>query len=109
VTWPGVATDALMARRGEIMRRALGMDYAEFELSPIAFDYEAMMAAHGYSLDDIVAIQAAAGVGSTPLLELRNLTDLVRSLLRARHGRAHLREGRGRQHGRARSRTAAPA
>jgi hypothetical protein len=25
--------DALMARRGEIMRRALGMDYDEFELT----------------------------------------------------------------------------
>ena len=72
--------DAIMARRGEIMRKALGMDYSEFELSPIAFDYERMMDAHGYSLDEIVAIQTRAGVGSTPLLELRNLTDLVRSV-----------------------------
>ena len=72
-------TDAIMARRGEIMRRALGMDYAEFERSPIAFDYEAMMGAHGYSLADIRAIQRAGGVGDTPLLELVNLTDLVRS------------------------------
>jgi cysteine synthase len=71
--------DAIMARRGEIMRRALGMDYSEFETSPIAFDYERMMAAHGYSLDDIVAIQTKAGVGHTPLLELHNLTDVVRS------------------------------
>ena len=73
-------TDAILARSGEIMHRALGMDYAEFERTPIAFDYEAMMAAHGYSLDDIVAIQTAGGVGHTPLLELRNLTDLVRSI-----------------------------
>ena len=51
--------DAIMARRGEIMRKALGMDYSEFELSPIAFDYERMMTAHGYSLDEIVAIQRA--------------------------------------------------
>jgi len=79
-------TEAIMARKGEIMRRALGMDYAEFERSPIAFDYDAMMAAHGYSLDDIVAIQAAVGVGSTPLLELRNLTDLVRSYAEPGHG-----------------------
>ena len=27
--------DALMARRGEIMKRALGMDYSMFERSPI--------------------------------------------------------------------------
>ncbi len=71
--------DEVMGRRGEIMIRALGMDYAEFERSPIAFDYEAMMSAHGYSLDDIARIQRAAGVGGTPLLELTNLTDLVRS------------------------------
>jgi hypothetical protein len=72
-------TEAIMARRGEIMTRALGMDYSEFERTPIAFDYEAMMAAHGFSLDDIVGIQRVGGVGDTPLLELRNLTDLVRS------------------------------
>jgi 2-amino-4-ketopentanoate thiolase beta subunit len=72
-------TEAILARKGEIMKRALGMDYSEFERSPIAFDYEGMMSAHGYSLDEITAIQAAAGVGSTPLLELHNLTDLVRS------------------------------
>ena len=72
--------DAVLARRGEIMRRALGMDYAAFEQSPIAFDYEAMMTAHGYSLREIAAIQTRAGVGNTPLLELRNLTDLVRSV-----------------------------
>jgi cysteine synthase len=71
--------DAIMARRGEIMLRALGMDYSEFERTPIAFDYEGMMAAHGYSLDDITAIQRKGGVGDTPLLELHNLTDLVRS------------------------------
>ena len=79
-------TEEIMARRGEIMVSALGMDYAEFERSPIAFDYEAMMAAHGYSLADIAAIQRAAGVGGTPLLELRNLTDLVRSMSPAGHG-----------------------
>jgi len=73
-------TDAILARKGEIMLRALGMDYSVFERSPIAFDYESMMAAHGYSLDDIVGIQTRGGVGNTPLLELRNLTDLVRSM-----------------------------
>jgi cysteine synthase len=72
--------DEVMARKGEIMVRALGMDYREFERSPIAFDYESMMAAHGYSLEDIVGIQRAGGVGNTPLLELKNLTDLVRSI-----------------------------
>jgi cysteine synthase len=79
-------TEAILARKGEIMKRALGMDYAEFEQSPIAFDYEGMMAAHGYSLDDITRIQQHGGVGDTPLLELRNLTDLVRSYSEPDHG-----------------------
>ena len=73
-------SDEILARRGEIMLQALGMDYSVFERSPIAFDYESMMASHGYSLDDIVAIQRKGGVGDTPLLELLNLTDLVRSM-----------------------------
>ena len=79
-------TDAMLARKGEIMKRALGMDYGVFERSPIAFDYEGMMAAHGYSLDDIVGIQTRGGVGNTPLLELRNLTDLVRSMSEPGYG-----------------------
>lgn len=78
--------DEISARKGEIMLRALGMDYSEFERSPIAFDYEAMMAAHGYSLQDIIGIQTRGGVGNTPLLELRNLTDLVRSYAEPGHG-----------------------
>lgn len=78
--------DAIMGRRAEIMLGALGMDYSDFERSPIAFDYEGMMSAHGYSLEDIVSIQRAAGVGATPLLELRNLTDLVRSMAAPGHG-----------------------
>jgi 2-amino-4-ketopentanoate thiolase beta subunit len=79
-------TDEILARRGEIMVRALGMDYSEFERSPIAFDYEAMMSAHGYTLEDIIAIQTAGGVGNTPLLELRNLADMVRSYAEPGYG-----------------------
>ncbi|MDO8963886.1 MAG: 2-amino-4-oxopentanoate thiolase subunit OrtB [Coriobacteriia bacterium] len=79
-------TEAILARKGEIMKRALGMDYSQFERSPIAFDYDAMMSAHGYSLEQIIGIQRAAGVGQTPLLELRNLTDLVRSYSEPGHG-----------------------
>ncbi len=78
--------DEVMARKGEIMKLALGMDYAQFERGPIAFDYEAMMSAHGYTLEEIRSIQRAAGVGLTPLLELRNLTDLVRSTAEPGHG-----------------------
>jgi len=70
--------DAVMERRAEIMSRALGLNYDEFIISDIAFDYEGMMAKAGYSLEEVRQIQSDSGVGNTPLLELRNITDLVR-------------------------------
>ena len=70
----------VMARKNEIMRSALGLDYDEFNISPIAFDYEAMMAATGYSLDEVAEIQRATKVGRTPLHELHRLTEAVRAI-----------------------------
>ena len=78
--------DAIMDRKSEIMLRALGMDYSQYDLTPIAFEYEAMMQAHGFSIDDILGIQREAGVGVTPLLELGNMTDLARSMALPGHG-----------------------
>ncbi|MDI6691992.1 MAG: 2-amino-4-oxopentanoate thiolase subunit OrtB [Anaerosomatales bacterium] len=75
----GGSSADVLARRGEIMKAALGFDYAVFERSPIAFDYEGLMASHGLTIDEVRAIQRAAGVGDTPIIELRNITDLVRS------------------------------
>lgn len=72
--------EAVMSRRGEIMRSALGFDYSRFEQGTIAFDYEALMEAPGYSIEQVRAIQAETGVGNTPLIELRNITELVRSI-----------------------------
>ena len=76
---------AVMARKGEIIRRAVGIDYQQFEQSPIRFDFEGLLAAPGYSLSDIQEIQAATGVGHTPLVELKNITRLAR--LTARPGK----------------------
>jgi len=71
---------AVMARKNEIMKASMGMDYDEFIFSPIAFDYERMMSETGYSLEDIVRIQRETKVGDTPLFELRNLTEAVRKI-----------------------------
>ena len=71
---------AVMRRKNEIMRRAVGLDYARFALSPIAFSYEDLMGAVGRDIRSIRAIQAETGVGRTPLLELKNLTALVRAM-----------------------------
>ncbi len=70
--------EAVMGRRGEIMKRSLGIEYDEFIQTKIAFDYEDMMRKAGYSLEEVRRIQGETAVGSTPLLELKNITRLVR-------------------------------
>lgn len=72
--------EAVMARKGEIMKAAVGMDYSVFESGGIAFDYERMMKETGYTLQDIMKIQREVGVGNTPLIELKNLTALARKI-----------------------------
>ena len=71
---------AVMSRKNEIMKASMGMDYDDFVHSPIAFDYERMMEATGYSLEDVAHIQHETKVGNTPLFELRNLTQAVRRI-----------------------------
>ncbi len=70
--------EAVLARKNEIMKACMGMDYDSFITSPVAFDYERMMAETGYSHEDIVRIQSETKVGNTPLFYLRNLTEAVR-------------------------------
>ena len=70
--------EAVMSRRGDIMKKAVGIDYDVFEYGKIAFDYERMMRETGYSLQEMQVIQGETGVGNTPLLELKNLTALAR-------------------------------
>jgi cysteine synthase len=76
----------IMAQRGEIVMRATGFNYEQFELGGLAFDYERMMENTGYTLADIAALQRDVGVGNTPLLELRNVTRLARKLAPAGKG-----------------------
>ena len=72
--------EAVMARKAEIIRNAVGVDYSTFESGSIAFDYEALMASTGYTIDDVIEIQRGFAIGNTPLLELKNITALVRKL-----------------------------
>jgi cysteine synthase len=68
----------VMSRKNEILKPSVGIDYDKFYISPITFDYEGLMASPGYTLADTQKIQADTGVGSTPLIELKNITKLVR-------------------------------
>ena len=70
---------AVMARRGEIMKKALGVEYGEFERGGVSFDYEAMMTKAAYPFDEVRKVQQEVGVGDTPLLELRNVTEIGRA------------------------------
>jgi len=72
--------EAVMARKGEIMRTSVGIDYERYATGILSFDYEGMLAETGYELETIRTIQGRTAVGNTPLVELRNLTDLARSV-----------------------------
>ncbi len=71
---------AVTARKNEIMKTSMGMDFDDFITSPIAFDYERMMRETGYTHADIARIQGETKVGNTPLYELRNITEAVRKI-----------------------------
>ncbi len=71
---------AVMARKNEIMKSAVGMDYSRFESGSIAFDYEAMLASTGLTLEEIRRIQRDFAIGDTPLIELKNITALARKM-----------------------------
>ena len=77
---------AVMSRKNEIMKRAIGIDYVIFENEGLGFDYERMMRETGYTLEEMQEIQGRTGVGNTPLLELRNLTALARKLAKPGKG-----------------------
>jgi cysteine synthase len=72
---------SVMSQRTAIMRRAVGVDYDRFETEGrIAFDYEGLMRSPPYELSDVERVQRECKVGSTPLLELHRLTELVREV-----------------------------
>ncbi len=71
---------SVMDRKNEIMKKAIGMDYSQFQLTDLAFDYKSMMSYGGYTIEKIREIQREQGVGNTPLYELKNITKLVRKL-----------------------------
>jgi cysteine synthase len=69
---------AVLGRKQEILVRATGIDYPAYERSPVAFDYEGLMSTCDYSFEEVGSVLAETGVGETPLVELKNITELVR-------------------------------
>ena len=78
--------NAVTGRMADIIQNAVGVDYKQFELGGIAFDYEKLMASTGYTLEDNIRIQESVNVGHTPIFELHNLTALARKCAKPGYG-----------------------
>ncbi|UCE64176.1 MAG: PLP-dependent lyase/thiolase, partial [Nitrospirota bacterium] len=72
--------EAVMAERSEVMRASVGIDYGQYTTGALAFDYERLLADTGYDVEAARSVQIQTGVGKTPLLELHNVTALVRAV-----------------------------
>ncbi len=72
--------EEIIAQRIDIMRKSLGLDYAQYATGALAFDYERLLSDTGYDVDTAHQVQRSTAVGDTPLVELRNITELVRIL-----------------------------
>jgi cysteine synthase len=77
---------AIMAQRDEIMRVSVGIDYGKYAEGALAFDFERLLADTGYGVDRAAKVQRATAVGDTPLVELPNITRLVRTLAKPGKG-----------------------
>ena len=72
--------ERLMARKNEIVKGAVGIEYKDFEYDQIGFDYELLMSKTGFAIEEAIAVQGAQNVGKTPLLKLNHLTELARKI-----------------------------
>jgi cysteine synthase len=70
---------SIMAARDEIVKASAGLDYARYATGALAFDYERLLADTGYDVDAARAVQRRTAVGDTPLVDLANITALVRA------------------------------
>ncbi|MDR4968679.1 MAG: 2-amino-4-oxopentanoate thiolase subunit OrtB, partial [Acholeplasmataceae bacterium] len=68
------------------MKKALQLDYDQYEDEGIGFDYEKMMEDSGYTLEDVQKIQLENSVGNTPLIELKRLSSYARKFAKKGYG-----------------------
>lgn len=77
---PGGSYPDLVERKNQILEAATGIAYGQLEQSAVVFDYEGLMQQYRVDLLANESSLGANGVGQTPLIELKNLTRLVRKL-----------------------------
>ncbi len=70
----------IMAERADIMRASVGIDYTAYQTGALAFDYDRLLTDTGYDIDTARRVQRRTAVGDTPLVELGNITELVRAV-----------------------------
>lgn len=78
--------NGVMARKTDIIRAAVGVDYSQFERQNGIFDYDGLMASVPYTLDEVSEIEKKLHVGNTPLVRMDNLTALSRKISRPGFG-----------------------
>ena len=78
--------DSVIGRSADIMKASLGLDFNDFESGSVAFDYEGLMKATGYTIEEVDKIQSRTGVGHTQIIELRNITKLARKYAKPGYG-----------------------
>ncbi|MFA7075089.1 MAG: 2-amino-4-oxopentanoate thiolase subunit OrtB [Candidatus Izemoplasmatales bacterium] len=78
--------NSVMQRKNEIMQKSVGINYQTHEKNYINFDYEALLHEGDFSLEQIKNIQNNNGVGSTPLKECKNITQLARKVSKPGYG-----------------------
>ncbi len=78
--------EEILKNKNKIIQKAVGIDYSKFEIEGVAFDYDRMMREASYTIDEMKQIQFETQIGNTPLVELKNLTKLVRK---------HSKKGKG--------------
>ena len=71
---------SIMDQRLDIMKASVGIDYAKYVTGVLAFDYEKLLDDTGYNIDSVRDIQSRTAVGNTPLVELNNFTQLIRTV-----------------------------
>lgn len=77
---------AVMARKNQIMKESVGINYEQYEQDYLSFDYEKMLSDCGFEINKIRKIQADNGVGQTPLKECKNISALARKVSKPGYG-----------------------
>jgi cysteine synthase len=76
----------IMAQRAEVLLASVGINYGKYATGAIAFDYERLLSDTGYDMETASAVQSRTAVGNTPLVELKNITALLRTVARPGKG-----------------------